>query len=187
MPDATAVDKAISFALAQVGKKYQWGGNGPNAYDCSGLTQQSYKAAGIYIPRVARDQATVGKAVTMANALPGDLVFPYVDYRHVAMYLGNGQVIEAPRDGVPVHIVKEYGSAGGVRRMVEGGGSAVNPGVAGSDAAGGTGGTSPAVSVLHMLRTLTTSGGWASMGLLLAGIVMLGIVSLNIAASEGLI
>lgn len=186
MPDATAADKAIAFAMAQIGKRYQWGGNGPDAYDCSGLTQQSYKAAGIYIPRVARDQANVGRAVTIENALPGDLVFPYADYRHVAMFIGNGQVVEAPRDGVPVHVVKLYGSAGGVRRMVEGGGAAVNSGVA-SNGQGGTSGTSPAVGVLQMLLTLTSVKGWISLGLLLGGVVMLGVVALNVAAQEGLI
>lgn len=187
MPGATAADKAIAFAMAQIGKPYQWGGNGPNSYDCSGLTQQAYKAAGVSIPRVARDQATVGRAVTIENALPGDLIFPYVDYRHVAMYIGNNQVVEAPRDGVPVHVVKVYGSAGGVRRMVEGGGAAIGAGVASQAISGGTDGASPTMGVLHILQTMTNPKGWASLGLLLAGIVMLGVVAVNVAASEGLI
>ena len=186
MPNATAADKAIAFAMAQIGKPYQWGGNGPNSYDCSGLTQQSYKAAGISIPRVARDQATVGKAVTIENVLPGDLVFPYIDYRHVAMYVGNNQVIEAPRDGVPVHVVKVYASAGGVRRIVDGGGTAINPGVAGQNV-GGTSQTSPATGVLQLLQTMTSPKSWASLGIILAGIVMLGVVAINIASSEGLL
>lgn len=186
MAPVTAADKAIQYAMAQVGKPYQWGGNGPNKFDCSGLMQQAYKFAGISIPRVARNQATVGKAVTMAQALPGDLIFPYVDYRHVAMYLGNGQLIEAPRDGVPVHVVKVYGSAGGVRRIVEGGGAAVPGGVAG-EGVGGTDRTAPTLDVLHMLQTLTSAKGWASMGLLLAGVMMLGIVAIAVASEEGLL
>lgn len=186
MPDATAVDKAISFALAQIGKPYQWGGNGPNSYDCSGLTQQSYKAAGVSIPRVARDQATVGRAVTIESALPGDLVFPYIDYRHVAMYLGNGQVIEAAHSGVPVHVVKVYASAGGVRRMVEGGGAAVDP-ITGLGIGGKVAIATPALGVFQILQTLTSPKGWASIGIMLAGIVILGIVAINIAAQDGLI
>lgn len=186
MPAATAADVAIQFALRQVGKRYVWGGNGPDGFDCSGLMQQAYKSAGVKIPRVARDQATVGKAVTIENAVPGDLVFPYVDYRHVAMYLGNGQIVEAAQAGVPIHVVKLYASAGGVRRIVDGGGAAVGP-IASEGVTGGVERPTPALGVLQMLQTVSSTGSWVSIGLLLAGIVLLGFVAIDVAASEGLI
>jgi len=102
-----AVGEAISFARAQIGKPYQWGALGPNAFDCSGLVQQAYKAAGIKLPRTTAMQILVGKKVAKSDLIPGDLVFP--DAGHVQLYVGNGQVIEAPRTGEKVRQVAMWG------------------------------------------------------------------------------
>ncbi len=186
MPEpATAADRAIQFCLQQLGKPYQWGGNGPDAFDCSGLMQQAYKSAGIQIPRVARGQAVTGRAVLIKDAVPGDLVFPYINYTHVAMFIGNGQVVEAARAGVPIHVVKLYGSAGGVRRIVEGGGAAIND--VSVVEPGGIPRLSPAGDVLDIVKTLTNPKSWASVGLLLTGIVLLGYVAIQVASQEGLL
>ncbi|WP_225847830.1 C40 family peptidase [Streptomyces sp. HPF1205] len=95
---------AIQFALAQRGKPYVSGGTGPNAYDCSGLTQAAYKAAGITIGRTTWDQVTDGVAVSKSDLRPGDLVFFYSGISHVGIYLGNGQIVHAPHTGAVVEI-----------------------------------------------------------------------------------
>jgi NlpC/P60 family/Putative peptidoglycan binding domain len=106
------VATAINFALAQLGKPYQWGGTGPSSFDCSGLTLRAYQAAGISIPRVSRDQYRAGRHVHLSQLLPGDLIF-YTHAEestvpagigHVAMYLGGGRIIEAAHRGVPIRI-----------------------------------------------------------------------------------
>lgn len=109
--------KALAFATAQVGKAYAWGGNGPNAYDCSGLTTAAYKSVGITIPRTSYSQFTVGTPVTLANLQPGDLVFYYSDISHVAMYIGNGRIVHAanPSRGVVTDSVTSMPFMGGRR------------------------------------------------------------------------
>lgn len=94
---------AVDFALAQLGDPYQWGGNGPNVWDCSGLTQHAYAAAGVSIPRVVGPQYAALQHIPMSQLQPGDLVF-YSSMAHVGMYLGNGRVIDAPRPGKNVEI-----------------------------------------------------------------------------------
>lgn len=103
--------RAVAFARAQLGDPYQWGGTGPNRWDCSGLTQAACRAGGVEIPRTAAMQLTAGRKVDPKPELLqlGDLVFPYTAPTHVAMYSGSGNVIEAPRTGVPVHEVPLYG------------------------------------------------------------------------------
>jgi cell wall-associated NlpC family hydrolase len=95
---------AIQFALAQRGKPYVSGGTGPNSYDCSGLTQAAYAAAGVSIGRTTWDQVKDGVAVSEADLRPGDLVFFYSGISHVGIYLGNGQVVHAPHTGATVEI-----------------------------------------------------------------------------------
>ncbi|MEY9894804.1 cell wall-associated NlpC family hydrolase [Catenulispora sp. MAP5-51] len=102
---------AISFALAQVGKPYVWGGTGPDGWDCSGLIMMAYRAAGIAIPRGSIAQSTVGQPVYDTNLLrPGDLLFvPGSDGTatapgHVGMYLGQGILVEAPHSGLRVQL-----------------------------------------------------------------------------------
>ncbi|WP_369261411.1 NlpC/P60 family protein [Streptomyces sp. R35] len=99
---ATKAAKAIAFARAQIGKPYVWGATGPGSYDCSGLTQAAWKAAGVTLPRVTTDQVNAGTTVSLSDAQPGDLVFFYDDVSHVGLYIGNGMMIHAPKPGAYV-------------------------------------------------------------------------------------
>ncbi|MEU1480172.1 NlpC/P60 family protein [Streptomyces sp. NPDC005760] len=99
---ATKAAKALAFARAQIGKPYVWGATGPDSYDCSGLTQAAWKAAGVDLPRVTYDQVNAGTTVSLADAQPGDLVFFYDDISHVGLYIGNGMMIHAPKPGAYV-------------------------------------------------------------------------------------
>ncbi|WP_329565665.1 C40 family peptidase [Kitasatospora sp. NBC_01266] len=106
---ATGTESAIAFALAQLGKPYVWGGNGPSGYDCSGLVQQAYRRAGIDLPRVADDQYTATTPISADQLRRGDLLFWSDNDRvsgihHVAIYLGDNRYIEAPRPGRDVRI-----------------------------------------------------------------------------------
>ena len=95
---------AVNTALAQLGDPYVWGGAGPNSFDCSGLTQFSYAAAGIQLPHSSQMQSTIGTPVSRANLQPGDLVFFYSPVGHVGMYIGNGQMVHAPTSGDVVKV-----------------------------------------------------------------------------------
>jgi cell wall-associated NlpC family hydrolase len=105
-----AAATAIAFALRQVGKPYQWGAAGPDSYDCSGLVYAAYAAAGIRIARTTFGWQQDGPRVPLAQIQPGDLLFyPGSDGTaanpgHVVMYLGGGQVIQAPRTGLDVQV-----------------------------------------------------------------------------------
>ncbi|MFI6344535.1 NlpC/P60 family protein [Streptomyces sp. NPDC050560] len=105
---AAKAQKALDFARAQIGKPYVWGATGPDSYDCSGLTQAAWKAAGISLPRTTWDQVEVGTTVSVDDAQPGDLVFFYDDISHVGMYIGNGQMIHAPKPGASVRVESIY-------------------------------------------------------------------------------
>ncbi|WP_035880064.1 C40 family peptidase, partial [Cryobacterium sp. MLB-32] len=109
--NAGAVSTALSFARAQLGDRYVLGGAGPNVWDCSGLTKAAYASAGIYIgTHSATNQyntmAAQGKLVSFSQVAVGDLVFwgGRGDYYHVAIYVGGGQVLEAPNPSAPVRI-----------------------------------------------------------------------------------
>ena len=114
-----AAQTAVSTALAQVGDRYAYGASGPNSFDCSGLTSFSYKAAGVSLPRTSKAQATVGTPVSKANLQPGDLVFFYRPVSHVAMYIGNGQIVHALNSSKPVQVMNldSMPSYAGARRV----------------------------------------------------------------------
>jgi peptidoglycan DL-endopeptidase CwlO len=101
---------AIAFALRQVGKPYQWGATGPDAFDCSGLVFAAYAAAGITIARTTFGWRHDGPPVPLAQIQPGDLLFSAgtdgttANPGHVVMYLGGGQIIQAPQTGQDVQI-----------------------------------------------------------------------------------
>ncbi|MFF8899678.1 NlpC/P60 family protein [Streptomyces lydicus] len=99
---STKAEKALAFARAQIGKPYVWGATGPSSYDCSGLTQAAWKAAGVDLPRTTWDQVKVGQRVATSNLQPGDLVFFFDDISHVGMYIGGGKMIHAPHPGADV-------------------------------------------------------------------------------------
>jgi cell wall-associated NlpC family hydrolase len=104
------VATAIAYAEQQLGKPYQWGGTGPDAFDCSGLVMMAYRAAGINIARTSEQQWTTEPHVRPSQVRPGDLVFfAGVDGTptspgHVGLVVGNGQMIEAYAAGVPIRV-----------------------------------------------------------------------------------
>jgi cell wall-associated NlpC family hydrolase len=107
----TAALTAINYACGQRGLPYVWGGNGPAAgdagFDCSGLTRAAYAAAGIALPRTSRGQYAAGPRVPAGEPLlPGDLVFYATAGRvhHVGLYIGGGNMIDAPDFGKPVQV-----------------------------------------------------------------------------------
>ncbi|GGX47505.1 C40 family peptidase [Streptomyces fructofermentans] len=96
--------KAVKYATAQIGKPYAWGAEGPNTFDCSGLTSQAWAAAGRPIPRTSQDQWKRLDRVAVADMRPGDLVIYNSDASHVAMYIGDGAIVHAPRPGRDVTV-----------------------------------------------------------------------------------
>jgi cell wall-associated NlpC family hydrolase len=125
-PGLTAVQIATFLAAAEsrIGMPYVWGDAGPTSFDCSGLVQWSMARAGVLMPRVAADQARTGPLLRLSDLRPGDLLFYHTDptapnfISHVAIYLGNGQMLQAPRPGLRVEVVAaDFGAgfAGAVR------------------------------------------------------------------------
>ncbi|MFG2921486.1 NlpC/P60 family protein [Streptomyces sp. NPDC048305] len=100
-PNARAAE-AIAFAQGALGKPYVWGATGPSSFDCSGLTQAAWRAAGVSLPRTTYTQINAGQRVSRSELAPGDLVFFYPGVTHVGLYVGGGQMIHAPRPGAPV-------------------------------------------------------------------------------------
>jgi len=99
---AAAAKKRVLIAKKYIGVRYKRGGTGPKAgFDCSGFTRYVYKQAGKNIPRTSAAQRHAGKTVSRAQARPGDLVW-FSDFRHVAIYAGNGYIIDAPKPGKKV-------------------------------------------------------------------------------------
>ncbi|MER6316821.1 C40 family peptidase [Streptomyces sp. NPDC001581] len=108
-PTRYGTEAAIAFAMNHLGDPYVWGGNGPHGWDCSGLVKAAYQSAGISLPRVADDQYRATTPISRSELRRGDLVFWSSDGRasgihHVAVYLGDGQYLEAPRPGRNVRI-----------------------------------------------------------------------------------
>ena len=100
-PTSTQAGKAVAFAYAQLGKPYQWGATGPGSYDCSGLVQAAWAAAGVTIPRDTYEQWAALPHIATSAIQPGDLLF-YDGEGHVAMYVGGGYIIDAPQTGMNV-------------------------------------------------------------------------------------
>ncbi len=121
---AAQLTTALRAAESRQGLPYVWGSAGPGSFDCSGLVQWSFAQAGVRMPRVAADQARTGPAVPVSQLEPGDLLFYHTDptapgyISHVAIYLGNGWMIQAPQPGMSVQVVPaNFGSefAGAIR------------------------------------------------------------------------
>ncbi|GAB7035949.1 NlpC/P60 family protein [Streptomyces sp. NPDC021749] len=94
---------AVAYARVQLGKPYVWGGAGPGGFDCSGLVMRAWQAAGVTLPRTTWGQIHAGTATTRSRLVPGDLVLSYGG-GHVGLYIGDGQVIHAPRPGTVVTV-----------------------------------------------------------------------------------
>jgi peptidoglycan DL-endopeptidase CwlO len=125
-PGLSAVElaKFLAAAESRLGMPYEWGAAGPMAFDCSGLVQWSMAQAGVLMPRVAADQARTGPLVPLKDLQPGDLLFYHTDptapqyISHVAIYIGDGEMLQAPEPGMKVQVVRaDFGAgfAGAVR------------------------------------------------------------------------
>ncbi len=104
--DNTRGSIALKYALAQVGDIYVWAAAGPTRWDCSGLTMRSYKQAGVSLPHSSRIQIKYGKNISASSLKPGDLLFFGKPISHVSMYMGGGKMVQAPRPGKKVEVVK---------------------------------------------------------------------------------
>jgi peptidoglycan DL-endopeptidase CwlO len=112
---AGAAGVAVSFAYGAIGTPYAWAGEGPNGYDCSGLTKMAWAAAGVSLPHNAAMQWNALPHISRAALAPGDLVF-YSGLNHVGIYVGDGQIIHAPSFGdyvrlASVDVMSPYGYA----------------------------------------------------------------------------
>ena len=101
---------AVKFAYAQLGKPYSWGASGPSSYDCSGLTMAAWGSAGVSLPHSSAAQYGSGPHVSQENVEPGDLVFFGSPIHHVGIYIGNGNMINAPHTGDVVKIEAAFRS-----------------------------------------------------------------------------
>ncbi|MEV6764549.1 NlpC/P60 family protein [Streptomyces sp. NPDC051105] len=103
-PPSEEGDRAVRYAVRQLGKPYQWGAQGPASYDCSGLTSQAWDHAGTPIPRTSQQQWADLPHVPLNRLRPGDLVVYFPEATHVALYLGDGKVVQAPRPGARIKV-----------------------------------------------------------------------------------
>lgn len=178
-----ATDVAIRFALAQVGKPYRWGATGPDAFDCSGLIQTSYKHAGIKLTRTTYTMIHEGTEVKRSELQPGDLIFP--NPGHVQLYIGNGQVVEAPEAGVPVRVVKIWGFWRARRVAAPGapvsGSGGASSGFSGAHTATGFSGAFSALgSVGDAIDWITTAHNWLRIAEFVAGVSVLAIAIMSV-------
>jgi peptidoglycan DL-endopeptidase CwlO len=119
LPPASGADLAVRVALDQLGKQYVWGGSGSETFDCSGLTGFAWARAGKRLPHSSRAQYAVTQRVARSELRPGDLLFFGTPIHHVGMYIGNGEMVEAPHRRAKVRIRsawrRDYVGAGRVR------------------------------------------------------------------------
>jgi cell wall-associated NlpC family hydrolase len=115
-PDSAGA--AVRFAYNQLGKAYKFATEGPDTYDCSGLVMASWKSAGVNLPHNAAAQYRTVQPITRGDLKPGDLVFYYRDIHHVALYVGNERVIEAPQPGERISMrAIDFGPIAGYGRV----------------------------------------------------------------------
>ncbi|MFI9625484.1 C40 family peptidase [Streptomyces sp. NPDC052042] len=102
-PSSAGVE-AVRYAIEQIGKPYVWGAEGPDSFDCSGLTSRAWTKAGRIIPRTSQEQWRQLRKVPLSALRPGDLVIYFPKATHVALYIGDGLVVQAPRPGARVKV-----------------------------------------------------------------------------------
>jgi peptidoglycan DL-endopeptidase CwlO len=107
-----AGSRAARFACNQIGKWYVWDADGPNTFDCSGLTMAAWRTVGVTMPHSALQQSHDFPEVAYANLRPGDLVFYYHPVHHVTIYVGNGWVVSAPATGEQITMRKVFSGSG---------------------------------------------------------------------------
>lgn len=103
-PPTREGEEALRYAVEQIGKPYEWGAEGPKTFDCSGLTSQAWERAGRSIPRTSQEQWAELPRVPLDKLRPGDLVIYFPEATHVALYLGEGMVVQAPRPGASIKV-----------------------------------------------------------------------------------
>jgi murein DD-endopeptidase len=109
-PRATDMGSEIAMrAIALLGAPYRWGGNGPTAFDCSGLVRFIHDQVGVEVPRTAAEQYSAARPISMTALTPGDLLFFRIKGKraqvsHVAIYAGEGRFVHAPQTGRPVEL-----------------------------------------------------------------------------------
>ncbi|WP_229073234.1 NlpC/P60 family protein [Actinoplanes sp. DH11] len=109
--------RAAQKACDLIGKPYVFGSNGPNSYDCSGLTQKAWASVGVHLEHYTKDQYGSTRSVSRSELKPGDLVFYFADVHHVAIYIGGGMVVHAPHTGDHVRMATiDRGPIAGYRR-----------------------------------------------------------------------
>ncbi len=104
-PVGSGAGEAVAAAMTRLGDPYVWGASGPSYFDCSGLVLWAWAQAGVSLPHFSGAQYSSTTQIPMSDLQPGDLVFPYDPGEHVAMYIGGGDIIEAPYTGAVVHVV----------------------------------------------------------------------------------
>jgi cell wall-associated NlpC family hydrolase len=120
--NSAAAQTAVDTALAQLGDPYVWAASGPDSFDCSGLVQYAYAAAGVSLPHSSKGQASMGVAVSRGDLQPGDLVAFYSPVSHIGIYIGNGMMVHAPTSGdvVKVASIDAMGSSPTAYRRLAG-------------------------------------------------------------------
>ncbi|MFQ1004415.1 C40 family peptidase [Modestobacter sp. SSW1-42] len=114
-----AAQVIIDTAMAQVGDPYVWAAGGPDAFDCSGLTQYAFAAAGISLPHSSKAQAALGRPVSRAELQPGDLVYFFSPVSHIGIYIGGGKMVHARTFGEPVNVGSvDMSGYAGARRIL---------------------------------------------------------------------
>jgi cell wall-associated NlpC family hydrolase len=108
-PSGSGAGVAVAAAETRLGDPYVWGASGPSSFDCSGLVMWAWAQAGVSLPHFSGAQYALTTHIPIADVAPGDLVFPANPGEHVAMYVGGGQVIEAPYTGAFVHVIPMSG------------------------------------------------------------------------------
>jgi cell wall-associated NlpC family hydrolase len=104
VPVGSGASEAVAAARSRLGDPYVWGASGPNSFDCSGLTMWAWGQAGVSLPHFSGAQYSSTQHIPISQVQPGDLVFPSDTGQHVAIYIGNGQIIAAPHSGTVVQV-----------------------------------------------------------------------------------
>ena len=104
VPASGRAAAAVQYAMSKVGSSYVYGAAGPSSFDCSGLTMMAWAQAGVALPHSSSAQYSSGPRVAASDLIPGDLVFYYSPISHVAMYIGNGMIVDAANPGAGVRV-----------------------------------------------------------------------------------